>query len=67
LQLFHFNGASPLTTFSKLLLPGTEIDQLAWDNNNHLYALSYKVRRVICVHGNSHQLQRSVGVALQGC
>jgi hypothetical protein len=42
LQLFHFNGASPLTTFSKLLLPGTEIDQLAWDNNNHLYALSYK-------------------------
>jgi hypothetical protein len=41
LQLFHFNGASPITTFSGLLLPAVNIDQLGWDNNNHLYALSY--------------------------
>lgn len=41
LQMFHFNGASPITKFSSLMLPGISIDQLAWDNNNHLYALSY--------------------------
>jgi hypothetical protein len=41
LQLFHFNGAAPITTYSSLLLPIVNIDQLAWDNDNHLYALSY--------------------------
>jgi len=40
LQIFHFNGASPITKYSALLLPAVEIDQLAWDNQNHLYALS---------------------------
>jgi hypothetical protein len=40
-QVFHFNGAEPITPYSKLLLPAVEIDQLAWDNDNHLYALSY--------------------------
>jgi hypothetical protein len=41
LQIFHFDGASPITEFGSALLPGVSIDQLAWDNNNHLYALSY--------------------------
>jgi len=41
LQIFHFNGAAPITSYSKLLLPAVDIDQLAWDNDNHLYALSY--------------------------
>jgi hypothetical protein len=40
-QIFHFNGADPITAYSKLLLPSVEIDQLGWDNNNHLYALNY--------------------------
>jgi hypothetical protein len=42
LQIFHFNGASPITTYSSLLLPTVDIDQLAWDNNDHLFALSYE-------------------------
>jgi hypothetical protein len=42
LQLFHFNGASPITNYSGVLLPTEDIDQVAWDNNNHLYALSYE-------------------------
>ena len=42
LQIFHFNGAGPITTYSPLLLPTVDIDQVAWDNNNHLFALSYK-------------------------
>jgi len=41
LQLFHFNGASPITPYSGVLLPGVNIDQVAWDSANHLYALSY--------------------------
>ena len=41
LQIFHFNGAAPITNYSSLLLPTANIDQLGWDNSNHLYALSY--------------------------
>jgi len=41
LQIFHFNGAAPITTYSSLLLPTVDLDQLAWDNDNHLHALSY--------------------------
>jgi hypothetical protein len=40
LQIFHFNGAAPITSFSKLLLPGDDISGVEWDQNNHLYALA---------------------------
>lgn len=46
LQIFHFNGAAPITKYSALLLPAVEIDQLAWDNDNHLYALSYSAEKL---------------------
>jgi hypothetical protein len=39
LQVFHFNGASPLTHFTGLLT-SEDIEQVGWDNSNHLYALS---------------------------
>jgi hypothetical protein len=39
LQVFHFNGADPITPYSKTLTTAP-IDQIHWDNNNHLYALS---------------------------
>jgi hypothetical protein len=39
LQVFHFNGANPVTTYTGLLTK-EEIDQMFWDNDNHLYALS---------------------------
>jgi len=39
LQVFHFNGSGPITHFTGLLT-GDEVDQLAWDNDNHLYAIS---------------------------
>lgn len=42
LQIFHFNGAAPATAFGGVLLPKTYIDQVAFDKNNHLYALSYE-------------------------
>jgi hypothetical protein len=38
-QVFHFNGANPVTKFTGLL-NSVEVDQLSWDNDNHLYAIS---------------------------
>jgi hypothetical protein len=39
LQIFHFNGANPITHFTGLLTTDT-IDKVYWDNANHLYAIS---------------------------
>jgi hypothetical protein len=39
IEIYNFNGAAPLTLYTKLLT-GTSIDQVAWDNDNHLYAIS---------------------------
>jgi hypothetical protein len=39
LQIFHFHGSAPPTAATGLLT-GDEIDQMFWDNNNHLYAIS---------------------------
>ncbi|HSZ60761.1 MAG TPA: hypothetical protein VK828_03130 [Terriglobales bacterium] len=39
LQVFHFNGAYPITTYTGLLTTNS-INQVFWDNNHHLYALS---------------------------
>jgi hypothetical protein len=39
LQIFHFNGANPITKFTGLITRDS-ISQLFWDNNNHLYAIS---------------------------
>jgi 6-phosphogluconolactonase (cycloisomerase 2 family) len=39
LQVFHFNGASPITTFGSALTTDS-ISQIFWDNSNHLYAIT---------------------------
>jgi hypothetical protein len=39
LQIFHFNGANPITRYTGLLTK-SEIDQMFWDDDSHLYALS---------------------------
>jgi hypothetical protein len=39
LQIFTFNGASPMQPY-KQLLSGVDIEHAYWDNANHLYALS---------------------------
>ena len=38
-QIFQFNGASPITQYTGLLTT-SPIDQIFWDNSNHVYALS---------------------------
>ncbi|HEY6446498.1 MAG TPA: hypothetical protein VIY53_08565 [Acidobacteriaceae bacterium] len=37
-QVFHFNGANPVTKYTGVLAQG-EIDAIAWDKSNHLYAI----------------------------
>src|ERR1700722_13109837 len=39
LQIFHFNGANPLTHYTYLLATDG-IDHILWDNDNHLLAIS---------------------------
>lgn len=39
LQVFQLNGANPMRAFTRLLTRAA-IDQVAWDNDNHLYAIS---------------------------
>jgi hypothetical protein len=38
LQVFHFNGANPITKYTGKLV-SEDVDQVLWDNANHLYAL----------------------------
>ncbi|HTM15399.1 MAG TPA: Ig-like domain-containing protein [Terracidiphilus sp.] len=45
IEIYNFNGASPLTLYKKLLT-GTPIDRIAWDNSNHLYATSTQTSRL---------------------
>ena len=37
-QVFHFNGANPITPYTGLLT-NNPVGQIFWDNNHHLYAL----------------------------
>lgn len=39
IEIYHFNGASPLT-LDTTMLNGTPIDEVAWDSTHHLYAIS---------------------------
>jgi hypothetical protein len=39
LEIFHFNGADPITKYTGLLT-ADPVSQIFWDNSNHLYAIS---------------------------
>jgi hypothetical protein len=45
LQIFHFNGAAPITHFTGLLTTDP-INQMFWDKANHLYAVSQSGNRL---------------------
>jgi hypothetical protein len=45
LQVFHFNGGSPITHYTATLTK-TPINSVHWDNANHLYALSYSTGKL---------------------
>jgi len=44
-QIFHFNGANPITKFTGLLT-SSPINQILWDNANHVYALSQQAGKL---------------------
>ena len=44
-QIFHFNGANPITKFTGLLT-SSPINQIFWDNANHVYAISQKAGKL---------------------
>lgn len=39
LQVFHFNGSAPITQYTGLLTKDP-INEMFWDNDNHLYAIT---------------------------
>jgi hypothetical protein len=39
LQVFHFNGANPITRYSSVLT-SAPVDGVRWDKSNHLFAIS---------------------------
>lgn len=45
LQVFHFNGANPITHYTALLT-SDPVNQMFWDNDNHLYAISTKTGKL---------------------
>jgi len=45
LEVFHFNGANPITKYTGLLTTDN-IVQVFWDNDNHLYALSASANKL---------------------
>lgn len=56
LQIFHFNGASPIKHYTGLLT-NAPINQMFWDNRNHLYAVSYNASKlfVFTITPTTHQ------------
>ena len=54
-QLFHFNGSSPITPYSKLLLPTLPMGLFWWDRNDHLYIVSFNQLYVYTVTPSSIQ------------
>ncbi|HEV2133349.1 MAG TPA: Ig-like domain-containing protein [Terracidiphilus sp.] len=45
-QFFHFNGANPITTFTGVIGATGYIYSMAWDDQNHLYALNGKTGKL---------------------
>lgn len=45
LEIFHFNGPNPITPYTGLLTTD-EIDQVSWDDHNHVYAISYSAGKL---------------------
>lgn len=45
LQVFHMNGANPVTSFTPLLT-SDPINMMFWDNSDHLYAISQSTNKL---------------------
>lgn len=72
LQIFHYNGASPATAYTGLLV-SSQVDEMFWDNHNHLYAIGNAANKlwVFTITPTSHALvatytvKKPVGMIVQ--
>jgi 6-phosphogluconolactonase (cycloisomerase 2 family) len=55
LQIFHFNGANPITSFTDLLTTD-DISEIAWDKHDHLYAITRTVSAPSTPNTNANKL-----------
>lgn len=60
LQVFHFHGANPITRFTPLMVKD-QVDEVRWDNANHLYALSRLAGKLYVFNVTSTGVTRSPG------
>jgi hypothetical protein len=60
LEVFHFNGASPITHFTGLLATG-EVDHVMWDGANHLYAISTSAGKLMVFSVTSTAATQATG------
>ncbi len=60
LQIFHFNGANPITEFTGLLTKD-EIDKVYWDNADHLYAISGKAGKLYVFNVTATRVAQAPG------
>lgn len=67
LQVFHFNGAAPPTHYTGLLTK-VPISQMFWDNNDHLYAISFSAGEllVFTITPTTHQQAPGSPYAIAG-
>jgi hypothetical protein len=60
LQVFHFNGSNPISHYTGLLTKD-EIDQIFWDNSNHLYAISRPTNKLFVITITSTSVKQAIG------
>jgi hypothetical protein len=72
LQVFHMNGANPITPYTGLLTSAT-ITDIRWDKDNHLYAISWFANRLVVFTVTptswkwvaTYAVNRPLGIAVQ--
>lgn len=60
LEVFHFNGADPITSYSGVLTT-TPINEIHWDNNNHMYAVSNSQKKIYVYTVTSSRIAAAPG------
>jgi WD40 repeat protein len=60
LQVFHFNGSDPITHYTARLTTNS-IDQMFWDNANHLYAISRSTNKLFVFTITSYSAKQAPG------
>lgn len=63
LQVFHFNGRNPITHYTGLLTKAAvaNVDQMFWDNDDHLYAISQSAGKLFVFTITPTSVKRAPG------